>query len=171
MPVLQHEELCKFPSKEFYDGKLTTDASIRYRKNSEAHLTFWPHGARKPFVFVNVEGVERESHTGRKGKARVGLESKYNKQEALKIVSSNPIKYHSQVYLSLICGQAEIAVVLVNQHRVSQTSITALTPYSAQKEEIKKRLQEKRLSNILVKTITESQGDSLLQRVDSADCN
>ena len=68
-------ELCKFPSKEFYDGKLTTDASIRYCKNSdsEAHLTFWPYGARKPFVFVNVEGVGKESHTGRKGKARVGF--------------------------------------------------------------------------------------------------
>ena len=84
---MQHEELCKFPSDEFYNSKLKTDFSIRLRSNIEAHLRFWPRGREKPFIFVNVEGQERESHTGRKGKARVGLESKYNKEEAEKIVS------------------------------------------------------------------------------------
>ena len=57
--------------------------------------------------------------------------------------------------------QAEIAAVLVNQYRVKQTSILALTPYSAQKEEIKKRLQDRKLITIPVKTITESQGTNL----------
>ncbi len=61
--------------------------SVRNRNNPEVYLWFWPRGPRKPFVFVHVEGTESESHTGRKGKARVGLESKYNKQEAGKIVS------------------------------------------------------------------------------------
>ena len=84
---MQHEKLCEFPSTKFYDGKLKTDISVRARNNPEVRLRFWPHGPRKPFVFVHVEGIERESHTGRKGKARVGLESKYNKQEARKIVS------------------------------------------------------------------------------------
>ena len=88
MFYLQHEELCRFPSKEFYGGNLETDNSVRKRNNPEVHLRFWPHGPRKPFVFVHVEGIESESHTGRKGKARVGLESKYNKQEAEKIVSA-----------------------------------------------------------------------------------
>ena len=88
--TLQCEELFKFPSEEFYrKDELKTDFSIKYRNNMETRLKFWPQGARKPFVFVNVEGVESESHTGRKGKARVGLESKYNKQEAKKIVSHN----------------------------------------------------------------------------------
>jgi superfamily I DNA and/or RNA helicase len=42
---------------------------------------------------------------------------------------------------------------------VTQDNITALTPYSAQKEEIKKRLQDEKLPvKISVKTITESQG-------------
>ena len=48
--------------------------------------------------------------------------------------------------------------MLVNRHHVTEASITALTPYSAQKEEIKKRLQDKKLLTIPVKTITESQG-------------
>lgn len=127
----------------------------------ETRLTFWPQGTRKPFVFVHVEGVESESHTGRKGKARVGLESKFNKQEAKKAVSCNVEEGTSLDCIIKTCVQAEIAAVLVNQHKVSQASITALTPYSAQKEELKKRLQEKRLLDVPVKTITESQGDDL----------
>ena len=55
--------------------------------------------------------------------------------------------------------QVEIAHVLVSHHKVPRTSLTALTPYSSQKEEIKKRLEEKTLSEIPVKTITESQGE------------
>ena len=57
--------------------------------------------------------------------------------------------------------QAEIAAILVNQHRVPPTSLMALTPYSSQKEEIKnslKAMKMKKLSDIVVKTITESQG-------------
>lgn len=38
-------------------------------------------------VFCNVIGEEDEVHTGKKGKARVGLESKFNVKEARKIVS------------------------------------------------------------------------------------
>jgi superfamily I DNA and/or RNA helicase len=47
---------------------------------------------------------------------------------------------------------------------VTQDNITALTPYSAQKEEIKKRLQEQKLLTIPVKTITESQGTATLPK-------
>ena len=68
-----------------------TDISVESRSNPEVHLRFWPCGPRKPFVFVHVEGIESESHTGRKGKARVGLESKYNKKEAEKIVSVSTV--------------------------------------------------------------------------------
>ena len=47
------------------------------------------------------------------------------------------------------------------QHRVAQNEIAALTPYSAQKDEIKKCLLKKdpKLSNVQVKTVTESQGN------------
>ena len=43
---------------------------------------------------------------------------------------------------------------------MAQNQIAALTPYSAQKEEIKKHLKARKLSDVQVKTVTESQGDS-----------
>lgn len=49
--------------------------------------------------------------------------------------------------------------MLVTRHRVAQNQIAALTPYSAQKEEIKKYLKVRNLSGIQVKTVTESQGE------------
>ncbi len=49
--------------------------------------------------------------------------------------------------------------MLVARHKVAQKQIAALTPYSAQKEEIKKYLRARNLSDITVKTVTESQGD------------
>ena len=88
--ILQHPALCEFPSREFYDRKLTTDDNVRFRKDREAHLQrFWPQGKERPFVFCNVVGREAETHTGQKGTARVGLESKYNKEEAMKIVRTS----------------------------------------------------------------------------------
>ena len=60
---------------------------MNHRTEKEAHLSqFWPQGKHKPFVFCDVVGQEGESHTGQKGMARVGLESKYNEKEAKKIV-------------------------------------------------------------------------------------
>ena len=57
--------------------------------------------------------------------------------------------------------QAHIAETLVCQYKVSSREIAVLTPYSAQKEVIKDKLNQRRElknKNILVKTITESQG-------------
>ena len=51
--------------------------------------------------------------------------------------------------------------VLVNTFKVPPREVAALTPYSAQREEIKKKLQERRIA-IEVKTITESQGPCTL---------
>ena len=54
----------------------------------EAHLrNFWPQGERMPLVFVDLVGREGGEHTGQRGKTKVGLESKFNKDEARKIVS------------------------------------------------------------------------------------
>ena len=39
-------------------------------------------------MFVDVVGKEGREHTGHKGKTKVGLESKFNKDEAKKIVSN-----------------------------------------------------------------------------------
>lgn len=74
------------------------------------------------------------------------------------------MKYY-KFYLSLCMYyiQADIAFELVMRHHVAQNQIAALTPYSAQKDEIKKWLLKKdpKLSNVHVKTVTESQGNIL----------
>ena len=63
---------------------------IPSRKNiREAHLrNFWPQGEERPLVFVDLIGREGGEHTGQRGKAKVGLESKFNKDEARKIVNN-----------------------------------------------------------------------------------
>ena len=57
---------------------------------------FWPRRG-KPMVFCNVIGEEDEVHTGKKGKARVGLESKFNVKEAKKIVSMAVLVQHAGI--------------------------------------------------------------------------
>lgn len=81
--------MCKFPSREFYNGKLKTDGAMipRRRNIPEAHLhNFWPQGEGMPLVFVDLVGREGGEHTGQRGKTKVGLESKFNRDEARKIV-------------------------------------------------------------------------------------
>ena len=51
--------------------------------------------------------------------------------------------------------QTKIVNVLINNFKVKPSKIAVLTPYSAQREEIKKQLQNK----VEIKTITESQGE------------
>lgn len=88
--LMQHEALCSFPSSEFYDDKLQTDPSVavKYRQLLDRLNEFWPGGRDKPLLFCNVVGEEEENHTGHRGTARVGLESKRNCEEAKKIVST-----------------------------------------------------------------------------------
>ena len=47
---------------------------------------------------------------------------------------------------------------LTEIYRVHPSEIVALTPYSAQKEEITSQLRKQKVNGIQVKTITESQG-------------
>ena len=62
---------------------------------------------------------------------------------------------HTIIYL---CTQVEIAKVLIHKHGVDPDMIAALTPYSAQKEEIRAQLENQNITGVLVKNITESQG-------------
>ena len=57
------------------------------RQRDVARLNrFWPKSG-KPFLFCDVIGKEKVDHTGQKGSSGVGQESKYNVEEAIKIVS------------------------------------------------------------------------------------
>ena len=71
---------------EFYGRQLLTDHSITSRKTAESLLTFWPRGPAKPFVFVDVVGKEEQFYSGQKG--NISLDSKFNSDEAAKIVST-----------------------------------------------------------------------------------
>ena len=54
--------------------------------------------------------------------------------------------------------QAEIAEALISRHKVEPGEIAVITPYSAQKEEVKKQLGREGVEGVTVKTITDSQG-------------
>ncbi|WP_411016847.1 AAA domain-containing protein, partial [Salmonella sp. s51944] len=54
-----HEEICKFPSITFYNGKLETAADVIMRRVSEEFpQRIWPNGYNFPRVFCHVVGVE-----------------------------------------------------------------------------------------------------------------
>ena len=74
--LFQHEEICKFPSKHFYDGRLETHLSVKRRICPETKLKFWPRGPQMPIMFCNIVGKE----------VQVGS-SKSNPEEAEKAVS------------------------------------------------------------------------------------
>ena len=54
--ILQHEKICEFPSKEFYEGRLKAHPSVvqQFCKLEG----FWPMGPQYPIVFCDIEGVE-----------------------------------------------------------------------------------------------------------------
>jgi len=56
----QHDGICEFPSRQFYDGKLQTANVVKSRGPSP--VSFWPALVRRnrnlPIVFCHVEGQE-----------------------------------------------------------------------------------------------------------------
>ncbi len=82
--------LCTFPSEEFYNGELQTDPSVAVKHSQVLGrlANFWPSGKNIPMMLCNVVGTEGENHTGHRGSAKVGLESKRNSVEAKTIVSN-----------------------------------------------------------------------------------
>lgn len=77
----QHEELCKFPSEFFYEGKLKTANEVKARIPD--YVT-WPNGTRYPFVFHHVDGIEESLVvTTDQGNEN----SKKNQKEIAKVVS------------------------------------------------------------------------------------
>jgi superfamily I DNA and/or RNA helicase len=52
---VQHPEICKFPSKHFYDDMLHT---VSTRQWNEEYLPIWPV-KHNPVVFCHVAGAEK----------------------------------------------------------------------------------------------------------------
>ncbi|KAM5134766.1 3'-5' exoribonuclease HELZ2 [Mantella aurantiaca] len=123
-----HEDICAFPSKEFYDERLLTSPQIRLRNS----LLFKQSPRR--IVFGEVEGQEQSlAVTTEEG----NINSKANLEEAKEAV--------------------RLASSLVSQS-VAQSDIAILTAYNAQVAEITKRLQNFGMRSVTVSTIMKSQG-------------
>ena len=57
--------------------------------------------------------------------------------------------------------------MLTEVHKVDPNEIAVLTPYSAQKQELKRIMEKQRITGAEVKTITESQGEYIYILSDS----
>nr|XP_054606610.1 helicase with zinc finger domain 2 isoform X3 [Nothobranchius furzeri] len=123
-----HEDICKFPSEEFYDNKLKTGVE---QPCSVLHVS----DRTMPVVFGHVEGetVHLVVNT-----AKGNTNSKANRKERDHVT--------------------KIAKMLVERAKVDKKNIVILSPYNAQVSEIQEELQKMNLEGITVTTITKSQG-------------
>nr|XP_046195439.1 helicase with zinc finger domain 2-like [Oncorhynchus gorbuscha] len=123
-----HEDICKFPSEEYYEGKLKTDVD---RPNSVLQVD----GKQTHIVFGNISGEE------------VSL-----------VVSTEKGNENSKANMEERDIVVRLAEQLVTESKVKQQSMAILSPYNAQVAEIKKELRKMKLDEITVTTITKSQG-------------
>ncbi|XP_075952931.1 3'-5' exoribonuclease HELZ2-like isoform X1 [Anarhichas minor] len=123
-----HESICKFPSEEYYEGKLQTGVE-------QPSSVLRVDNKTMPIVFGDIIG---ETVSLVVSTAKGNENSKANKEERDKVV--------------------DVAKMLVKTAKIEQQSIVILTPYNAQVSEIKDALKEKGMDEIIVTTITKSQG-------------
>ncbi|XP_037554227.1 helicase with zinc finger domain 2 [Nematolebias whitei] len=123
-----HEDICAFPSEEFYDNKLKTGVE---QPSSVLRVDDRP----MPVVFGHIEG---ETLFLVVKTAKGNYNSKVNHKEKDKVV--------------------QIAEMLVKKAKVEEKSIVVLSPYNAQVSEIREELKKMDLGQITVTTVTKSQG-------------
>ncbi|PIK40191.1 putative helicase with zinc finger domain 2 isoform X1 [Apostichopus japonicus] len=113
-----HEEICKFPSKEFYDNQLVTDESVTTHARPIAKY-IWPGKDRVPQVFCHIEGLE-DTQTVKTSEGNEN--SRSNRIEAKEIV--------------------RVAKYLVDQRKVKPEDVAILSQYKLQCNIIHKMLQK-----------------------------
>ncbi|XP_056887023.1 helicase with zinc finger domain 2 isoform X3 [Takifugu flavidus] len=136
-----HEDICKFPSSQFYEGKLKTglEQPISTLRVGERVL---------PFVFGHVEGTTVSLVVST---AKGNENSRANKEEMETVV--------------------DIAQKLVEIAKIEQQSIAILSPYNAQVSQIRENLKNKNMKEITVTTITKSQGSEWRYVIISTVCS
>lgn len=124
-----HEEICRFPSNEFYEGKLKTGAQRgpRYLLNEYKLPT--------AILFGHVDGRE----------------------ESL-VVSTEQGNENSMKNAEEAKQAVRVAHLLIKHSRVNPDHIAILTPYNAQVSKIREQLQKFHIENVNVCTIMKSQG-------------
>ena len=129
-----HEEIIKFPSKEFYNSEIKNALPKESRINKSFNSKFnWPN-KDIPLIFVHVVGHEIVIKSGK---------SKQNKEEA-QIVA--------------------LFVEKMNKSGINLRNIGVITPYSAQKILIHKMLREKYKANNLIENLKISSVDGFQGR-------
>ncbi|KAK9971413.1 hypothetical protein ABG768_024780 [Culter alburnus] len=124
-----HEEICRFPSEVFYDGKLKTGAE------RGPPFLLNKYGLPTPILFGHVQGEE------------VSL-----------VVSTEKGNENSVANTKEAEQAVNVAHLLIKKSHVPPQCIAILTPYNAQVSEIKKTMEKKGITNVTVCTIMKSQG-------------
>ncbi|RXN20554.1 pro convertase subtilisin kexin type 6 isoform X1 [Labeo rohita] len=125
-----HEEICRFPSKEFYKNKLKTGA-----ERGPCYL-LKKNGKPTAILFGHMQG----------------------KEDSL-VVSTKEGNENSVANIKEAKQAVRVANLLIKQAGVEPEHIAILTPYNAQVSEIKKIIEKnKDLANVSVCTIMKSQG-------------
>ncbi|XP_056018045.1 helicase with zinc finger domain 2-like isoform X4 [Ostrea edulis] len=130
-----HREICKFPSKQFYDGKLITKKSSAWVTRKS--LSIWTNRG-KPIVFCHVEGEEEYLTVSTE---EGNQQSCSNKQEVDHVI--------------------KVFEYLVKYEKVNPSNrhaINIMSQYNAQCTRIRKALLERKYININVNTVVASQG-------------
>ncbi|XP_062309806.1 helicase with zinc finger domain 2-like isoform X2 [Osmerus eperlanus] len=122
-----HEDICKFPSKAYYDGLLQTKVDCR-------DSVLCANLKHTPIVFGDIRGEE------------IGL-----------VVSTAKGNENSKANREERDLAVNIAQLLVKKGKIDQQGIAILSPYNAQVSEIRKDLSEKNMGEVTVTTITKSQ--------------
>ncbi|XP_073325173.1 3'-5' exoribonuclease HELZ2-like [Pagrus major] len=136
-----HENICEFPSNEYYEGMLKTGVEQPSSVLRVGDKTM-------PVVFGDIEGTTLRLVVNT---AKGNENSKANHKERNKVI--------------------DIAEKLVKTAKVEQRCIVILSPYNAQVSEIKAKLKEKRMDGITVTTITKSQGSEWRYVIISTVCS
>ncbi|XP_022600678.1 helicase with zinc finger domain 2 isoform X1 [Seriola dumerili] len=136
-----HLDICKFPSEEYYEGKLKTGVE-------QPSSVLRVDERTMPIVFGHIKGqtISLVVNT-----AKGNENSKANREERKKVI--------------------DIAEKLVKTAKIEQQSIVILSPYNAQVSEIRDELKEKKMNNITVTTITKSQGSEWRYVIISTVCS
>ena len=82
---MQHPSICKFPSDQFYDGRLKATKEVLERRwSGRLSSNIWKQPQTQRCVFIHVEGIEEVSGIDAKGSYE---ESKFNEVEAKEVIS------------------------------------------------------------------------------------
>nr|XP_020509953.1 helicase with zinc finger domain 2 [Labrus bergylta] len=136
-----HCDICEFPSKEYYEGKLKTrvdpPSSVLRVGQKPMRIVFGDCKGTTVSLVVNT--------------AKGNENSKANKEERNRVTA--------------------IAEELVKKAKIKQQDIAILAPYNAQVTEINQQLKKKKLDKITATTITKSQGSEWRYVIISTVCS